>query len=169
MSAPHDRYPFSSPSPEKAPRPPAPDPGGAPHPGPRRRVPGPPPRPGAGPPAPGDHAEGTPRLVQEIPEPEAHVRRGVELPTELADVGDPQGQDGHLADVDAPGLEEPERLVGEVVGAELLQELPGLRPPHPYAEGPARDVPHLHGAVGRQAPPHPGGVPRPAGAAAGGG
>src|SRR3712207_1230738 len=107
-----------------------------------------------------DHAERPSRPVEYVPEAQAQVGGGIEFPAELADVGDPERHDGYLADVDAPCLKEPERLIGEVVGTQALHKLAGLWPPDPNAAGAAGDVPDLHRAVIGQRTLHPLDVPR---------
>src|SRR3712207_2711496 len=113
-------------------------------------------------PAPGgDRAERPSCLVEQVPESQAQVGGGVDLPPELADVGDPQSYDWHLAYVELSGFEEPERLVREIVGAQRLHELACLRSPHPDAACATAYVPDLHRAVIGQVTPHPLDVPRP--------
>src|SRR5918994_841957 len=88
-----------------------------------------------GPTTPGDHAEGLPGLPQRIPEPQAHIRRSIDLPPELPHVGDAQGGDRNLAQGRPPGVEETKRLVGKIVLGEALHQISSRRTPHPDAAG----------------------------------
>src|SRR5215210_2059674 len=54
-----------------------------------------------------------------------------------------------------PGVEEPERLVREIVLGEALYHVTGVWPPHPDATGAGGNVPYQNGAVGRQVALHP--------------
>src|SRR5215207_8677868 len=114
-----------------------------------------------GPTTPGDHAEGLPCLPQRIPEPQAHIRRNIDLPPELPHVGDAQRGDRNLAQVRPPGVEETKRLVRKVILGEALHQISSRRTPHPDATGTTGDVPHPHRAVLRQVALHPLDVPRP--------
>ena len=99
------------------------------------------PRPGSPSPAASSRSRGSrpAHALRAAPPPAAgptasgRTRRGVELPAELADEGDPLGEDGHRADGDRPGPQERERIVREVGVGERLEDVPGRRPPQAQA------------------------------------
>ena len=72
------------------------------------------------------------RLPQHVPEPGALLDRDVELPAEVADVGDPRREDELRADLDRPARPEREALVGHVVR--------GDAPRMSRARGPQRPI-----------------------------
>src|SRR5215207_10722941 len=80
-----------------------------------------------------DDAQRLPSLPQEIPQPQAEISRGVELPPELPDVREPERDDRNLTHEDPVRSEEPERLVREVVLGQALDQLARARPPYPDA------------------------------------
>ncbi len=94
--------------------------------------------------APGrDRSEVPAGLPERVPEPEAEVGGGVQLPAQLADVAQAQGRDRDVADVGLPGAEVAERLVREVVRRERLDEVAGERAPDADAAGAGGDVPDV--------------------------
>ena len=66
---------------------------------------------------------------QAIPDLAGPSGLGVELPSELADVGHPLRQDRKAADVDVAGVHEGERLLGDVVPRDASEHLARLRSP----------------------------------------
>ena len=90
-----------------------------------------------GPVAAGDEAVGLAGLHQRVPQAQPVLARRVQLPAELADVGDPQPEAGHVADGQRPGAEVAE---AEVVAADVGEDVPGHRPPQAEAGHRRRDV-----------------------------
>src|SRR2546423_9831066 len=62
------------------------------------------------------HAVRPARLPQRVPELEPLLHRHVELPAQVADVGDARGEDALRADLDDPARSELETIVRYVVG-----------------------------------------------------
>ena len=79
----------------------------------------------------GHRAIGLARLVQQVPQPGALLHRHVELPAQLADVGDPGGEHRQVAELDGAAGQEREAGVRDVVVGEAAEDVAGLRPPQP--------------------------------------
>ena len=79
----------------------------------------------------GDGAVVLPGSEYDVPQLRGLVHRHVELPAELADVGDPGGEHGavHALDGDLATGEEAEAAVGHVVAAEPGEDVAGARSP----------------------------------------
>src|SRR6478736_2929091 len=103
-------------------------------------------------PAGGDDAVPPAGRPQHVPEALAVVRGGVQLPAQLAHVGQPHRGDRNPADANLLGAEVLQALVGEVVGADGLHDLAGQRSPQPDAAGAAGDVADLDRTVRRRLP-----------------
>ena len=76
-----------------------------------------------------------------VPETEAVLDGAIQLPAELADVGDPQRETGHGAHGQLAGTH-----VGEcqLLRRQRLEDRPGARSPEPEARVPRGDVLDLH-------------------------
>ena len=81
-------------------------------------------------------------LVQHRPEPGALLDRDVQLPAELADVGDPRGEHGQRVDLDRPAGAEAEALVGDVVAGQRGEDVAGPRAPQADGGVRRRQVDH---------------------------
>src|SRR6266516_7595624 len=84
-------------------------------------------------------------FLDRVPEAKAIFDRAIELPAELAHVGDPQRETGHRADSQ---LARPHVGERELVCRQRLEDRPGSGPPEPEARVPRGHVLDLH-AVGR--------------------
>ena len=76
-----------------------------------------------------DRAVRLPRLEQRLPQAGGLGHRDVELPAELADVGDARGEDGGARDLDLATGEEAEAGVADVVGGERGDDVAGAGAP----------------------------------------
>ena len=88
-------------------------------------------------------------LVQYRPQPGALLDRDVQLPAELADVGDPRGEHRHGARLDLAAGAEAEALVADVVAGQLTEDVARPRTPQPDGGVGRGEVDDLRGAVGR--------------------
>src|SRR6185436_12782029 len=88
------------------------------------------------------------RLPQGVPQLPAQVGGGVQLPAQLADVGEAHRGDGDGADVGALGAEVLQAVVREVRVGEGPQDLAGERAPQADAAGARGDVTDLDRALG---------------------
>src|SRR6478672_3979710 len=84
-------------------------------------------------------------LQQTVPDLGRAVHRDVELPAELADVGDPRGQHGEVRAAvavqrDLAAGEEAEPGVGHVVGGQRAEDVAGPRAPEPDRRDPVGHV-----------------------------
>ena len=83
----------------------------------------------------GDHPVRRARPSQSVAQSAAAVLgRRVQLPAELADVGDPQREERHAADRDLARGEEREGRVREVVARERREDVASPRAPQPEAD-----------------------------------
>src|SRR4029077_2839190 len=80
-----------------------------------------------------DEAVRTPCSPERVEEHRAELGRAVELPTELADVRDANGQAGRRPDGEFARVHVREGAVREVGGGERLQDLSRRRAPEPEA------------------------------------
>ncbi len=74
-----------------------------------------------------------PGLPDRVEEAEAELHGAVELPAELADVGDPEGEAGHRPDGHLLRAHVAERLVRQVRLGERLEDLARRRAPEAEA------------------------------------
>src|SRR6185369_8649207 len=88
-------------------------------------------------------------VVQRLPQPGALLEGDVQLPPELADVGDARGDDDLRADLDLAAGAELEGVVRQVVARDALEDVAGSRAPEPDRRPRVRLVDDLRGAVGR--------------------
>ena len=86
---------------------------------------------------------------EQVVEPEAVLRRRVELPAELAHVGHARGEQRHVADGDLPRAHVRERLVREVGLRERLQDVARARAPEAVARARRGDVVDVDRRSGR--------------------
>ena len=89
-------------------------------------------------------------LPEHIPEARPLLDRDVELPAEVADIGDPGGQRPQRPDLDRAAGREREALVGDVVAGRTGQDLPRPRPPEADRAPRGCEVDDLRAPVGRQ-------------------
>ena len=88
----------------------------------------------------GDHVVRLTRLEEQIPQRGTVFGAGVDLPTELSDIRDPQHRDRDRVEVGLQRAEVLELLVRQVVGAQRCHHVAGQRPPDADAAGAAGDV-----------------------------
>ena len=93
---------------------------------------------------------GSTRLPDDVPQPGALLDRDVQLPAEVADVGDARREDAQRPDLDRPAGGEREALVGDVVTGDAREDVARARPPEPERAPRGRQVGELGGAVGRE-------------------
>ena len=77
---------------------------------------------------------------QAVVHPGRVLGRDVQLPAELADVGDPDGEHRRVTDVDVLRGQVPERVVGQVGVGQLTDQLPRRRALHGQQGGARGDV-----------------------------
>ncbi len=104
-----------------------------------------------------------PRLLDQVEDVLHELGRDIQLPPQLAHIGDAEGVRLAVADLDLLRRAEGERVVGKIGGADLLQQLARARP-HDRQHAEARG--HVHGddtRIGRQIVLDPGQVAHLAG------
>ena len=105
------------------------------------------------------------RLRDHVPQPRALLDRHVQLPAEVADVGDPRGEHAQRAHLDVAAGGEREALVRHVVARELAHDLARPRAPEPERRPARGEVEDLRRAVLGQVVAVPLEVRHPVGAA----
>ena len=90
-------------------------------------------------------------LRDHVPQLLALLDRHVQLPAEVAHVGDARGQHPQRVDLDRPAAAEAEALVGDVVAGHRAQDVTRARPPEAERRPGGGQVGDLGGAVLRQA------------------
>src|SRR5699024_12323943 len=88
-------------------------------------------------------------LEEGVPEPQPGFHRHVELPAEVADIGDAGGEHLKRPDLDGPAGGEPEALVGDIGGGETAEDVAGPGAPQTDRRARAREVGDPGAGVGR--------------------
>src|SRR5699024_37875 len=84
-----------------------------------------------------------------VPEPQPGFHRHVELPAEVADLGDARGEHLQRADLDGPAGGEPEALLGDIGGGGTAEDVAGPGSPQTDRRPRAREVGDLGAGLGQ--------------------